>query len=319
MVTTSSVKIIRPPKKPKKKTDIKMTKSDRIKVNLMTVPAIVLYSVFLVVPIFMAIYFSFNDWNGIAGNPLKFVGFKNYLTAFKDPLFMTSLKNLGSMLFFSVLCHTPIALLLAVALNQKVKGKRFFKVLFFVPTIFPLTAIGLLWYFIFMPNGSLNSLLGSLGLENLVTGWLINPSTAMPTIIFVNIWAGIGYYMIILLAGLKGIPDDLYEAAHMDGANSIQTFFKVTVPMLKPVIGLCLVLDIIGTIKIFDLVFVMTAGGPNGLTNLPTTLIYSQAFLYDNYGLGSAIGVILLLITVTVTLSGKGILKWNEKRGLKND
>lgn len=308
------------PRKEKRKiaTDIKMSKSDKLKVQLMTLPAIVVYTVFLVVPIVMAIYFSFNEWNGIAGSPLNFVGIKNYIVAFQDELFLISLKNLGSMLFFSVIFHTPIALLLAVALHQKIKGKRFFKVIFFVPTIFPLTAIGLLWYFIFMPNGSLNTLLANIGLQDLVTGWLINPSTAMPTIIFVNIWAGIGYYMIILLAGLKGIPDDLYEAAKIDGATPIQSFLKITIPMLRPVIGLCLVLDIIGTIKIFDLVFVMTSGGPNGLTNLPTTLVYSQAFLYDNYGLGSAIGVILLLITIGVTTSGNGILKFAGKRREKH-
>lgn len=298
--------------------DIKISKSDKLKVQLMTIPAILLYTIFLIVPILMAIYFSFNEWNGIAGSPLKFVGLNNYITAFQDELFLISLKNLGSMLFFSVLFHTPIALLLAVALHQKIKGKRIFKIIFFVPTIFPLTAIGLLWYFIFMPNGSLNTLLANIGLQDLVTGWLINPSTAMPTIIFVNIWAGIGYYMIILLAGLKGIPEDLYEAAKIDGATSVQSFFKITIPMLRPVIGLCLVLDIIGTIKIFDLVFVMTGGGPNGLTNLPTTLVYSQAFLYDNYGLGSAIGVILLLITIGVTASGNSILKFVTKRREKH-
>lgn len=298
----------------KSQKDIKISNSDKIKIKLMTVPAIVLYTIFLVVPIIMAVYFSFSEWNGIAGTPLKFVGIKNYIAAFQDELFLISLKNLSKMLFFSVIFHTPIALLLAVALHQKIKGKRFFKIIFFVPTIFPLTAIGLLWYFIFMPNGSLNTLLETIGLGNLVTGWLINPKTAMPTIIFVNIWAGIGYYMIILLAGLKGIPEDLYEAAKIDGATSIQSFFKITIPMLKPIIGLCLVLDIIGTIKIFDLVFVMTGGGPNGLTNLPTTLVYYQAFLYDNYGLGSAIGIILLIITILVTGTGNYILKFAERR-----
>ena len=170
-----------------------------------------------------------------------------------------------------------------------------------------------------MPNGSFNSLLEVMGLSDLVTGWLINPKTAMPTVIFVNIWAGIGYYMVILLAGLKGIPEEMYEAATIDGATPIQSFFKITIPMLKPTIILCIVLDIIGTVKIFDLVFVMTGGGPNGLTNLPTTLVYDQAFKYDNYGVGSAIGIILLVMTLVATFLGTFIPKFIEKRRSAND
>lgn len=296
-----------------------LTMKDKVQLGAMTIPAIIIYSIFLIIPIGMAFYFSFHTWNGIQGSPMEFVGFKNFTRTFSDKLFTTSVSNLVKMVFFSVLCHTPIALVLAVFLNTKIKGKRFFKIIYFVPTIFPLTAVGLLWYFIFMPNGSFNSLLEVMGLSEFVTGWLINPKTAMPTVIFVNIWAGIGYYMVILLAGLKGIPEEMYEAATIDGATPIQSFFKITVPMLKPTIILCIVLDIIGTVKIFDLVFVMTGGGPNGLTNLPTTLVYDQAFKYDNYGVGSAIGIILLVMTLVATFLGTFIPKFIEKRKSAND
>ncbi|WP_055668865.1 carbohydrate ABC transporter permease [Desnuesiella massiliensis] len=290
------------------------TKKDKSKILLFILPALIIYVVFLIIPLFGAIYFSTADWNGIMGTPIKFVGLQNYLSVFKDPAFILSLKNMGRMVFFSVIFHTPIALLLAVAINTKCRGYRFFKVMYFIPTIFPLTAIGLLWYFIFMPNGSLNSLLEAVGLATLAKGWLIDSATAMNTIIFVNIWAGIGYYMVILIAGLTTIPDEIYEAADIDGATATKKFFHITIPMLKPILSMCILMDIIGTVKVFDLIFVMTEGGPNGLTNLPTTLMYYEAFRYDNYGRGSAIGVIILIIALVLTIGSDFIMDKRKDR-----
>lgn len=290
------------------------TKKDKSKILLFILPALIIYVVFLIFPLFGAIYFSTADWNGIMGTPIKFVGLQNYLSVFKDPAFILSLKNMGRMVFFSVIFHTPIALLLAVAINTKCRGYRFFKVMYFIPTIFPLTAIGLLWYFIFMPNGSLNSLLEAVGLATLAKGWLIDSATAMNTIIFVNIWAGIGYYMVILIAGLTTIPDEIYEAADIDGATATKKFFHITIPMLKPILSMCILMDIIGTVKVFDLIFVMTEGGPNGLTNLPTTLMYYEAFRYDNYGRGSAIGVIILIIALVLTIGSDFIMDKRKDR-----
>lgn len=284
------------------------TKKDKSKVLLFLLPALIIYILFLIIPMVGAVYFSTVNWNGIMGTPLKFVGLQNYLSAFKEPAFILSLKNMGRMVFFSVIFHTPIALLLAVAINTKCRGYRFFKVMYFVPTIFPLTAIGLLWYFIFMPNGSLNTLLEFMGLADLAKGWLVDSGTAMNTIIFVNIWAGIGYYMVILIAGLTTIPDEIYEAADIDGATPIKKFFHITVPMLKPILSMCILMDIIGSVKVFDLIFVMTEGGPNGLTNLPTTLMYYDAFRYDNYGRGSAIGVIILIIALALTIGSNFVM-----------
>lgn len=269
---------------------------------LFIVPALVIYILFQIVPIIGAVFFSMVDWNGIAGSKITFVGLKNYIDAFHDADVLLSLKNMARMVVISVIFHTPIALLMAVAINAKCKCYRVFKALFFVPTVFPLTAVGLMWYFIFMPTGAFNALLENLGLSGLVTAWLVNESTAMNTIIFVNVWAGVGYYMVILLAGLTTIPADLYEAASIDGATSVQQFFHVTIPNLKPIISMCVIMDIIGSVKVFDLVFAMTGGGPNGLTNLPTTLMYNEAFKYSHYGLGSAIGIVIMIICTVLTL-----------------
>lgn len=279
------------------------SKKTKLYVSLFVVPALLIYVVFQIVPLVGAILFSFVEWSGIAGSEITFVGLRNYLDAFQNAGFILSLQNMLKMVFFSVLFHTPIALLMAVAINTKCKGYRLFKALFFVPTVFPLTAVGLMWYFVFMPTGSLNALLKTIGLTDLVQPWLVNPSTAMNTIVFVNIWAGIGYYMVILLAGLTTIPDDLYEAASIDGATGVKKFFSITIPMLRPTLVMCVLMDIIGSVKVFDLVFAMTGGGPNGLTNLPTTLLYNEAFKYSHYGLGSAIGIIIMLIC----LFGTGI------------
>lgn len=274
----------------------------RLFILLFILPALIIYTMFQIIPLFGAVYFSLSEWNGIAGSAIEFVGFKNFENIFKDANFILSLKNMAKMVIFSVLFHTPIALLMAVGIYSAKRGGRLFKAIYFVPTVFPLTAVGLLWYFIFMPNGSLNSLLEVVGLKDLVTPWLVNEKTAMNTIIFVNIWAGLGYYMVILLAGLSTISNDVYEAAALDGVNPVTKFFYITVPLLKPIIKMCILMDIIGTIKVFDLVFVMTEGGPNGLTNLPTTLMYQEAFKYDHYGTGSAIGIILLIICLIGTL-----------------
>lgn len=279
---------------------------------LFLLPAIVVYILFQILPIIGGIYFSFSEWDGIGGTVIKFVGLKNFAAAFSNKQFILSLKNMARMLIFSVALHTPFALLLACAINTKVKGFRLFKTIFFVPTVFPLTAIGLMWYFVFMPTGVFNELLKSIGIIEKAIPWLVNKDTAMNMVIFVNVWAGIGYYMVILIAGLTTIPMELYEAASIDGASDLQRFFMITVPLLKSTLVVCFILDVIGTVKVFDLVLVMTDGGPNGLTNLPTTLMYNEAFKYSHYGIGSAIGIIIMVICLAGTLISNAFL--NRKK-----
>lgn len=286
-------------------------------ITLFLLPALLIYIVFQIAPLLGALYFSLVDWNGIAGSKVNFVGLRNFAEVLVNPDFILALKNMLKMVVFSVIFHTPIALLLAVVLNTKCRGYRIFKVLFFVPTIFPLSAVGLMWYFVFMPTGALNSLLSMIGLEQLVTPWLVDAKTAMNSIIFVNVWAGIGYYMVIILAGLTTIPSDVYEAAVIDGANSVEKFFRITIPMLKPTISMCILMDIIGSVKVFDLVFAMTGGGPNGLTNLPTTLLYNEAFKYKHNGMGSAIGVIIFGICLVGTLMSNKLMKNKEDRKVR--
>ena len=278
-------------------------KKDILTVLVFLLPAVLIYTAFQIIPLVQAGYFSVTNWNGIAGSAIEFAGLENFKTIFKSPDFLLALKNIFKMVVFSVVFHTPAALLLAVALNTRCRGFRIFKAMYFVPTVFPLSAVGLMWYFIFMPTGAINAFLDVIGLSDMMAPWLVNESTAMNSIIFVNIWAGIGYYMVILLAGLTSIPEDVYEAAAIDGAGPVKKFFCITVPMLKDVIFVCILIDIMGSVKVFDLVYAMTGGGPNGLTNLPTTLLYNEAFKYKHYGQGSAIGIVILLICLAGTLA----------------
>ena len=285
------------------------TAKEKFTIFLFILPAYLIYFCFQIVPLIGGVYFSFADWSGIGGDKISFVGFSNYIKAFQNPLFGLAFSNMLRMVVISVICHTPIALLLAVAINTKLRGYRVYKALFFMPTVFPMVAIGLMWYFIFMPTGALNSFLKILGMASFAKPWLVNKATAMNVLIFVNVWAGIGYYMVIILAGLTTIPKELYEAAAIDGADKNAQFFNITVPMLKPTLMLCIVMDVIGTVKIFDLVFSMTGGGPNGLTNLPTTLMYNEAFKNSHYGVGSAIGIIILIVCLGGTLLSNGLLR----------
>lgn len=273
-------------------------------------PAVMVYTVFQIVPLLQAVYFSVTDWDGIAGSAINFVGLHNFKNILGDPDFHLAFANMVKMVVFSVAFHTPAALLLAVALNTKCRGFRFFKAMYFVPTVFPLSAVGLMWYFIFMPTGALNALLEAVGLSDLVTPWLVDEATAMNAIVFVNIWAGIGYYMVILMAGLTSIPGDVYDAAAIDGAGPVRCFLSVTVPMLKSTIFVCILMDIMGSVKVFDLVYAMTGGGPNGLTNLPTTLLYNEAYKYKHYGEGSAIGIVILAVCLLGTL----VTNWIQNR-----
>ncbi|MFV0527873.1 MAG: carbohydrate ABC transporter permease [Lachnospiraceae bacterium] len=286
-------------------------------VLLFILPALLIYTIFQIVPLIQSVYFSVTNWNGIGGSAMDFVGLDNFKQIISNSAFQLALKNMLRMVVFSVLFHTPVALLLAVALNSKCRGSRFFKAMYFVPTVFPLSAVGLMWYFIFMPIGALNTLLETIGLDTLVTPWLVNTDTAMNAIVFVNIWAGIGYYMVILLAGLTSIPEEVYDAAAIDGAGSVRKFFSVTVPMLKNVIFMCILMDIMGSVKVFDLVYAMTGGGPNGLTNLPTTLLYNEAYKYKHYGQGSAIGIVILLICLFGTLVTNLIQNRSKRRDLE--
>ena len=249
-------------------------------------------------PILASLYLSFTEYNVIA--PAHWVGLSNYLTLAHDPLFWTSLRVTALYVFMFLPLRLLFSLLLALLLNQKVRGIVFFRTVFYVPSIISGVAVSLLWLWIFNPDyGILNVLLSYVGVVG--PGWLFDETWALPSIVLMSLW-GIGDTMLIYLAGLQGIPTDLYEAVEMDGAGWWAKFWSITLPMLSPVIFFNLVMGIISSFQVFTPAYVMTKGGPDNATLFYNFYLYNNAFVYIKMGLGSAMAWILLLIVLVFTL-----------------
>lgn len=258
-------------------------------------PAIVGTFVFIIIPIFCSFGLSFTKWDLL--NPIQFVGLDNYKTIFTAPVFIKILLNTFvyavTTTFFGVL----IPLILACILNSKIRGSEFFKTAYFLPFITPMIVIGIIWEWIFDPNiGILNSLL------NLHINWLYDTNFAMPALIIVSVWKLIGYNMVIFLAGMSTINNDLLEASKIDGANAFETFIYVFVPLLSPTIFFVVIITVISSFQVFDLIYVMTQGGPLDSTNVIVYSIYKNAFEYFNVGKASALAYVLFAIILVLTL-----------------
>ena len=252
---------------------------------------------------------SFFKWNGIKNVPMVFVGFSNFKAVITDAMFWHSIKNIMWFMVLTLCTQLPIGLLLAVMLSERFRGYRLFKFAYFVPQVLSTTVIGLLWYFILMPTGVLNTMLQGIGLDSLVKSWLVDKNTAMTTIILVNTWCGIGFHMTVSYAAISGIPDDVVEAAKLDGAVGLKKVFHIIIPMIWESIISSIVVIVTAVLKTFDLVYVMTEGGPNGLTDVPSTLLYKEAFRYNDFGKASVIGVYIFILSVIFTVISLRITK----------
>lgn len=264
-------------------------------------PALVFFLVFLAYPMVYGLLLSFTA-NRSAGASLDFNGVANYVRLFtRDSYFQISLRN--NLLY--ALLFTPgviiVALLTALLLNAKIKGKSALRTICFFPYLTSMVTVAILWNIILAPSGPVNKLLGMLGVTN-PPGWLLDQHWAMFSIIIVSIWKNFGYYMIILLAGMQGIPTHLYESARIDGATRLKTFRYITLPMLTPTLFLCLVTVIIAAFQEFDLVKIMTNGGPGRSTNVLVLRIYQEGFVNMKMGYASAIAYTLFAIIMVITL-----------------
>ena len=263
-------------------------------------PYLFLFIVFLLLPAIVGVYASFTKW-GIIGQP-KWVGLKNYNKLINSDLFIESLQNT---LYFVVLAAIPLIVLgflLALLVNQKLRGRNIARAIVFLPHVVSVAAVGIIFQWILeRSSGLLNYYLGLLGV-NPPINWLGDPDSAMPAIAITTIWWTVNGNMIIYLAGLQDIPEDLYEAARIDGAGRWQELRYVTIPMLMPVNAFVIPLTVIACWRVFGQVFVMTRGGPQGSTFTVAQFIYETAFVNFNMGLASAAGVILMLITLSFTV-----------------
>ncbi|HZG77274.1 MAG TPA: sugar ABC transporter permease [Paenibacillus sp.] len=261
-------------------------------------PAIIGLIVFTLGPILFSAYISFTDYD-ILSSPV-WVGFQNYAELFQDKFFWHSMKITFIYAGISVPLGLVVALLLAMLLNQSLKGIYLFRVIYYLPAVISGVAVALLWKWVFNPEfGLLNWFLGLFGIDG--PAWIFSEDWALPSLILMSLWS-VGGSMLIYLAGLQGIPTELYEAAEIDGANRFRKFVSVTIPMLSPVIFFNLVMGIIGSIQVFTEGYVMTAGGPNNSTLFAVLYLYRQAFNYFSMGYASAFAWVLFLVILLLTL-----------------
>lgn len=274
-------------------------------VHLFLLPAVLLYGTFQLYPLISAALNSFYSFNGF--DRQSFIGLENFITLFTEKphneFFFNAISHNWIYFFVTVITQLIISLILALIIHSKIKGKEFFKSVFFLPKLLSVIVIGFLFSLILNPTrGALNSLLEGIGLEALTKPWLGDMSTALLSIIFVDSWASIGFSMLIFLAGLQAIDNEIFEAARIDGANSFTVLMKITLPMLGPALMIMTVLVFIGSFETFEYVFAMqgSSGGPYYSTDVLTTFFYRLAFgTVDGgqaIGLGSAVAVVLFII-----------------------
>ncbi|WP_077613166.1 carbohydrate ABC transporter permease [Clostridium sp. Marseille-P2415] len=281
---------------------------------LCLLPNFIGFAIFTVIPVIMGFLISLTDYNGFPG--FKFVGFSNYTAMFQDTLFTTALKN-NLIYSFSVVPLTLLtALLLALALNRGAAMNGFFKTVYFFPNLTSMVAVSCVAMMIFQPaDGIVNQLLEFFGVaEKHLPQWFNATSTALFTVIIVVVWKSAGYYMIILMGGLKNIPAHLYEAAKIDGADTWQCFWNVTWPMLSPTTFMVTILCFISSFQVFDIIQITTDGGPGRATTVLVYRIYKEAFQNWKMGYASAIAYFLFLIIFVITL-----VQWHGQKKWVND
>lgn len=268
-----------------------------------TVPALVLFGLLVLVPMGYAFYISFFNWGGF-GTPTDSVGFDNYTRLFDDPVFLGDLWRGFLLIAFSIVLQLPFALAMAVLLNQKLRGRALYRMLFFAPYILSEVITGVLFSMIFAPDeGLADKVLDAVGLAGLGGDWFAGQDTVLPTLFLVMTWKYFGFHMMLYLAGLQGIPAELHEAARIDGASAWQRFRHITLPLLAPTLRISVFLAVIGAIQLFDLVWVITAGGPDHASETMVISLFQYGFKRYQMGYASAISVAMFLISLVFALA----------------
>ena len=279
-----------------------------------TLPAMVLMLLFVYYPLVQNFIYSFYRWSAFSAGK-EFVALDNYRRLFCDPVFDIAVRNNLLYALVSVVCQCGIGLVLAAILEEKFlrRYQGFFRTVFFVPAVISMTVIGLLWQLIYNPNiGIVNALLEVLKLGRFAHEWLGDSRTAIYAIILVSQWQYTGYIMLLYLVAMQKIPAELYESARIDGAGPARCFFSITIPQIKEMILVCTVITIIGSFKLFDEIYVMTAGGPGRSTEVLATTMYRAGFRNDEMGYAAAFAVVLFLITFAFTLIQIKVSKTSE-------
>ena len=268
-------------------------------IALYVLPGLLLISVLIFIPLILSAYYGLMKWDGIGA--MEFIGLENYINAIQDAKFWESAFHSFLLALFSTL-SLVIYLAISIILASKIKGSDILRKIYLIPMLLSSVAIAQLWIKIFNPsNGMLNSILLGLGVEN-PPAWLAEPSIVLYAIFIPILWQYAGFYILIYYAALKNIPESLIEAAKIDGATPFQIAYKIKLPLIMGVVKVTIVLAIVGSLKYFDLIYVMTGGGPNGASEVMASYMYKLAFASNDFGYGSAIGFLLLIITLIVTV-----------------
>ena len=266
-------------------------------------PGVAIMMFAIVAPILLSVYYSFTDWSGFGGK--SFIGFTNYkevLTA--DPVFWRSLYNALLLLLTTIFIQNVIAFVLAAFLKRLQENlSLFLRTMYFIPAILSVVVITKLWVNILNPNfGLLNKLLGSIGLEALQFNWLSDPKTALGSVIFITVWHGFGWALLFYYSGLTTVPEELHEAAIVDGANAFQRYKSIIIPHMLPVISSVIIIDITSCLKQMEIPMLSTGGGPGNTTQFVAYHLYEQAFRFSRYGYGNAISILFVIIALTLTV-----------------
>ncbi|WP_238188337.1 carbohydrate ABC transporter permease [Paenibacillus sp. L3-i20] len=262
------------------------------------IPTIALYFLFTIYPMASSAYLGFTDWDGL--NDPKFVGFDNFVTAIKDPYFQSSILNNMYFILFSVFVQVPFIIFFAILIGGVKRFQRFYKTTVFVPSILSTAVIGILWQFIYHPEvGIINKFLSLFGVDTIY--WLADTKWALISILITNAWQWMGFFIVLVLAAILAIPRELNEAAEIDGANGFQKAFWITVPLIKPIISVVVMLSIAGAMRVVDIVLVMTRGGPVGATEVMASYMVNRAIKYGEYGYGTTLSIMIFAVALILT------------------
>jgi ABC-type sugar transport system permease subunit len=274
---------------------------------LFVLPIAFFFVVFVAFPFLRSFYLSLTEWSGFTSP--EFIGLRNFQSLADDPVFWKALRTTIIYTAVTTILQTTLPMLLAVFMNAGWRGAVVFRTVLFIPVVVSFVVTALLWQLIYDPNfGTLNTVLRAIGLDALAHPWLGDPATVVPAIILVALWQALGFYMLIYLAGLQSIDPNLYEAARIDGANARQEFLKITVPMLRTVTAVVVLLNLINGFNTFDIIYVMTAGGPNRASEVLGTYLYKLAFGTESgatpsFGYATAISMVVFMLCVVAALA----------------
>ncbi|WP_022884923.1 carbohydrate ABC transporter permease [Glaciibacter superstes] len=290
----------------RKRRPLSYRQRDQIAGYIFVAPQVLGILAFVLIPLGLIGYFSVHEWNVLAGS-FTFVGAENFERLFTDPELVPVLQATGVFSVGLVVFNLVLALLLAVMLNRKARAMTFYRTLFFSPVVVSLVAWTIVWGFLLQDDGGINGILQLVGIEG--PNWLREGPTAMASVIIVQVFKNVGLNMVLFLAALQGVPQEIQEAARVDGANARTLFTRITVPLISPTILLTFIITIVGSLQVFAQVAVLTQGGPGISTTVLVYYLYQQAFLFGRFGYGSVLAIVLFAIVLILT-----VVQWQLRK-----